>query len=250
MSSECSLFVGWGQQPNRTSVAKDRSWFGADYIPFESFITNLVGGSTPVVGIGSVELPTKSSPTKTGRRSHGTIRLKNVLHAPSIFCNIIGRPILDEYSVDCGIPKDPSSSSGSITRRYDGRIVAHFKPQTRLLEVRLSGPPVGPRVGRSPFKASGHYALHAFWPDSERQRFAALLASTPRFTVASGSLIKIPNRSSTMTPAEKEWIERHWGNEYRFLLAHGLSIFKDEDREEGRFILRALMYDDHSASDS
>ncbi|KAL5366367.1 hypothetical protein BJX96DRAFT_31768 [Aspergillus floccosus] len=228
-------------------VAKDRSWFGDDYIPFESFVQNMFGGTVPVIGIGSVDLPTKTSPTKTGPRSHGILRLKNVLHAPSLFCNIIGRPILDDYMVECGTPKDPSGSSGSVTRRYDGRTVAYFKPQigqVRLWEVRLSGPPVGPRVGRSPFKASGHYALHAFWPDSERQRFADLQTSARRVHTAVGYISRVPNWSSTSTPAEKAWLKTHWGNEYRFLLSHGLSIYKNEDREEGRAILRALMSND------
>ncbi|EAU39067.1 predicted protein [Aspergillus terreus NIH2624] len=227
----------------------DRSWFGDDYTPFKSFVEDLSGNIIPVVGIGSVELPTKTSPFKTGPRSHGTLRLRNVLHAPSIFCNLIGRPIQDDYKLNCGIPKHPSVSSGSITLRSDGRSVAYFKPmygRVRFWEVRLSGPPVGPRVGPSPFNASARYALLVFWPESESERFAALQASTPRLKTAIRAVVRIAQSSRTTTQAEKAWIKAKFGNEFRFLMVYGLSIYKAEDREEGRHILRALMYDDES----
>lgn len=105
------------------------------------------------------------------------------------------------------------------------------------------GAPVGPRVGPSPFNASARYALLVFWPESESERFAALQASTPGFKTAIGAVVRIPQSSRT-TQAEKAWIKAKFGNEFRFLMVYGLSIHKAEDREEGRHILRALMYDD------
>lgn len=33
----------------------------------------------------------------------------------------------------------------------------------------------------------------------------------------------------------------HYGGEFHFLTSYGLSIYKDEDREEGRGIMRAFM---------
>ncbi|OKO96460.1 hypothetical protein PENSUB_10635 [Penicillium subrubescens] len=193
----------------------------------------MVGNSVEVLGIGTVNLPAKISPTQTGPSSHGILRLKKVLHAPGVLCNIIGQPIVDDYQVTLspGI-----SSSGSITNLTDGRSVAYFKPMrsARFWEVRLSGPPVGPKVGPSPFSSSGLYMIHAFWPDSERQRFAALPASRQSQATASEHL----------TLAEKAWVKTHYGTEFRFLRDYGLSIFKDEDREEGRLILRAIMSDD------
>jgi hypothetical protein len=38
-------------------------------------------------------------------------------------------------------------------------------------------------------------------------------------------------------------LKRIWGDEYTFLLLIGLSIHKEEDREEGRRKLRAMMSD-------
>lgn len=57
--------------------------------------------------------------------------------------------------------------------------------------------------------------------------------------------------SSTIPPytaGEKAWLKRHWGDEFHCLRAYELSIYKEEDRAEGRSIVRALMEaDDESA---
>jgi hypothetical protein len=98
--------------------------------------------------------------------------------------------------------------------------------RVRFWEVRLSGPPVGPRVGPSPFNASALYALLVFWPESESERFAALQASTPRFKTAIGAVVRIAQSSRTTTQAEKAWIKAKFGNEFRFLMVYGLSIYK------------------------
>lgn len=53
------------------------------------------------------------------------------------------------------------------------------------------------------------------------------------------------NASSSSNPdlsySEKQWLKENWGGEFKFLRAYGLSIHKEEDREEGRLILRAMM---------
>ncbi|KAK4182170.1 hypothetical protein QBC35DRAFT_396505 [Podospora australis] len=46
------------------------------------------------------------------------------------------------------------------------------------------------------------------------------------------------------TSEERQWLQRHWGGEFKFLQAYGLSIYKEEDREEGRRIVRAFMEQD------
>ena len=45
---------------------------------------------------------------------------------------------------------------------------------------------------------------------------------------------------------EKEWLKCHFGGEYRFLRTCGLSIFKDEDRLQGRAIAREFMRQDEA----
>lgn len=50
--------------------------------------------------------------------------------------------------------------------------------------------------------------------------------------------------SPPYTNQEKNWLKQHWGGEFQFLIVYGLSIHKDEDRDEGRRIARAMMEDD------
>ena len=51
------------------------------------------------------------------------------------------------------------------------------------------------------------------------------------------------------TVEEEAWIKQHYQNEWQFLRKHGLSMHKDEDREEGRAIARALMTSDDDDDD-
>ena len=159
-----------------------------------------------------------------------------MLHAPNLLCNIIGWPILDDYDVSTSFSDGPQAS-GFITSLSDGRSIAYFKPwggDVRFLEVQLSGPPVGPKVGPSPFNSSEKYWLRVFWPDSERERVASLVAARPVRGAAAGSL----------TSAERAWLKKHYGNEFKLLRDYGLSIYKEQDREEGRAIVRAMMSND------
>lgn len=200
----------------------------------------MFGGHIKVVGIGSVELPTKISPTMTGPNVHGILRLRNVLHIPDIFCNIIGHCGLDNYEVTT---RYSSGASGYITSNCDGRPIAYFKPKNGKVifwEVRLSGPPVGPKVGPSPFDPNSGYSIQALWPDSERHKFAA---SQEAFAALHASRQSQSTLAGPLTPAEKAWLKANWGNEFKFLRAHGLKIHDDDDREYGRRILRATMSD-------
>jgi hypothetical protein len=52
------------------------------------------------------------------------------------------------------------------------------------------------------------------------------------------------------TAAEKNWLDVHWGGEFKFLQAYELSIFKEDDREEGRRIVRAFIAQDQADSRS
>jgi hypothetical protein len=53
------------------------------------------------------------------------------------------------------------------------------------------------------------------------------------------------------TDAEKAWLKKNYKDEYHFLQQNGLSIYKDEDREDGRALGRSLMAaDDEVSADS
>jgi len=209
---------------DRYSVAKDRAWF-TDYTPYESVVGDLYGmvkDSLRVEGIGTVELPTKRSPNRSGRDSHGILRLKNVLHVPSALCNIIGGPILEDYEVTNG--PFGKASLGSIKDRK-GRSVAYFDSRRPLLQVKLRGHPVESNA----LKDGQNYVINAIWPDSEKQKWEAHQGRTTHYP------------RPGYTEKEKGWLRENYRNEFQFLRDFGLSIYKDEDREEGRAILRSLM---------
>ncbi len=91
----------------------------------------------------------------------------------------------------------------------------------------------GPEVGPSPFEPSVAYMIGVTWQE-EQERFAAmksLQSTTDR------SLGKI----APLTQEEKAWIKEQWGNEFKFLRGHGLRIYKRDEREEGREILKILL---------
>lgn len=126
-----------------------------------------------VEGIGSVELPVKRSPSSSGRNGHTTLHLTTVLHIPQAICNVLGQPIAREYKLDTNLT-DPLMSP---IRDQQGRSLAYFRKACggQQLALRLSGPPVGPKVGPSPLAALGteNVSVKAVWPATERQRWAS-----------------------------------------------------------------------------
>ncbi|KAL2260049.1 hypothetical protein VTK26DRAFT_6078 [Humicola hyalothermophila] len=94
------------------------------------------------------------------------------------------------------------------------------------------------------------YVINAYWPDSEHQRWASALAgrlgldhSTNR-EVSDGGKGKDKAEAAPSAPyteEEKGWLKREWGGKFKFLTAHGLSIYKDKDRNEGRRMARAVI---------
>lgn len=241
MFSESSGLFSQLGLANRASVAKDRIWFSDDYIPFSSFITDIFGNEIEVIGVGSVDLPTKTLPKKTGPSSHGVIHLKHVLHVPTIICNIVGRNLGNEYDERWPRGKVPWKFPGLVSYifdRYNDCVEAYtqsLSEGTSHREIRISGPPVGPRVGHSPFDPMPKklYAICAYWRYDEEQRLADLLASNQTKLI----------RSIPLTPAEMVWLKKHFESEYHFLRMHGLSIYNENERGKGRSILRILMYD-------
>lgn len=162
-------------------MAKDRFWFGDDYTPFDSQVheafSTLADGSGPglaVLGIGTVDLPVKRDPEGSGPEAHGFLRLRNVLHCPGSLCNIIGQPIFEDYPyIKWGFKRH---SKGTIHDKQD-RVVAFFRPDSRLFQVCLSNPPIGPQVGPTPFEKSSAYVIGVRWSDGEQVRWEASRAA-------------------------------------------------------------------------
>lgn len=143
-----------------------------------------------IVGIGSVDLPTKRLPTakkkrdsnKRGNAVHRTLHLKNVLHIPDSPYNVIGKGLLNDYRVVK--PTDDEKKNTQMTEyivplgeRADiANAVAYFFQEDSIFGntsmVKLSGPPVGPPVGSS-FFVKRRIVLPAIWPEEEQEKFMA-----------------------------------------------------------------------------
>ncbi|KAJ3524391.1 hypothetical protein NM208_g12073 [Fusarium decemcellulare] len=141
--------IAWTQRvaDPSPSVAKDRSWFADDYERVERQYTTGQGDTGRGMGMGTVVLAVRHSPDEDGPSSNGLLVLKNVVHAPNAPCNVIGRPITDDYRVTMYYAPKEVGDSGIITD-HQGRQVAYFKPEaaTKFPQLCLSEPPVGPRV--------------------------------------------------------------------------------------------------------
>ncbi|KAK4163788.1 zinc-binding domain-containing protein [Cladorrhinum sp. PSN259] len=159
----------WVLSSSNVHVARDRSWFGNDYVAFRSHLAD----GLVIEGVGSVTLSVKRSPTGTGRSNHTTLLLTNVLHVPGAICNILG---LHEYELDVNF-QEPLKSS---IQDQSGQRLACFREVkgTGLLALRLSGPPHGPQVGPSSLSAIGlnTNAIVAVWPEAEKQIWASYQA--------------------------------------------------------------------------
>ena len=71
---------------------------------------------------------------------------------------------------------------------------------------------------------------------------------------SSGNIINRKRKASEYlfspyTPAERTWLVNKFGNEFKFLREHGLRIYHDDEREEGRALARTLMRDEHEEED-
>jgi len=170
-------------------------------------------------------------PDSSGPESHGKLYLENVLHVPGIVCNIIGYPGFESFGVNMSFGQDQRGSAGEMNDRETGQWLANLVHK-KFIILDLSPPPHGPVVGPSRFEPDTAYLISVFWPDSEREKWkdAITLAQPAATTEPEG-----------FTTQEKDWLKKNYGNEFKFLQMYGLRIYKDDDREEGRRIVRALM---------
>ncbi|PMB67934.1 hypothetical protein BM221_006109 [Beauveria bassiana] len=198
---------------SNTHIAKDRYWFGIDYRPITSTVTDGPGGSTvAVIGIGTVNLPLKTKPDDR-HPGNSIMTLRNVLHAPDSLCNMIGAPAIHyyEFSLRAGPGFRGTISLG------DGTPVGFFAPHAVFFEVQLSDPPIGPIVGPSPFTPGVFYWINATWSTEEREKWMH---------------------------GREEVAERLLRGRLQCLRSFCKSICKGEDRERGTRLLRVMTRDD------
>lgn len=193
-----------------------------------------------MLGIGTVEIPTKRSPNRSGVSSHGSLHLKEVLHVPSVICNIIGNPIFSDGYV---IPEF-STKSGTI-KDSQGKTMAYFDPKRPLFCIKVRNSPEGPKLGPYALQKDEMYMLSCRWQPDEVQKWLDFKA---RNGLDNRGSTQMTDTDPPYTDEEKSFLKTHFRNEYHFLVQHGLKIHRDEDRAEGRRILRAIMSEDEEDS--
>jgi hypothetical protein len=71
-----------------------------------------------------------------------------------------------------------------------------------------------------------------------------LVSSPPKQSVKPKSDARTQSAIRNVAPytaEEKQWLKKHYGDEYHFLMSFGWKIHDEQDRAEGRAVLRAFM---------
>lgn len=217
-------------------VANHRDWF-TSFTPFstnfDAGISGIYNGDgVRVLGVGDVQLPTRTHPTRSGTAFQGYLILRDVLYAPDGLCNIIGAPFLDGYN--CLI--NYGTDSGRITAKANGAC-AGIVDLNNLLRLRLRGQ----SAQQTSLESGSAHIIRASWNPTERARWESFRSGhgePGHVNEATAS-----TESPPLTQEEKQWMKDNYRDEFHFLRMYGLSIYKEEDRDEDRRTLRALMED-------
>lgn len=198
-------------------------------------------------GVGTVDLPVKRAPHRGGRHAHYVLRLENVIYVPGLGLNILGDLREDKWQYE-----ESSARNGQDAAILDqrGRQVCFMRKigSRKLPLVRLSKPPRGPVTAPTRFDGrSVYHCIRFIWPEPERIRFEKRQAAVAAVVQKVEPGID-PGRGD-YTKEEKAWLKKHWGNEHKFLQAYGLSIYKEDEREEGRALVRDLLQPDENENE-
>jgi len=265
------------------SVAVHREWFDDDsYTPFLSAVTDSAAeGSAKrrqVVGIGTVRIPVKKSPNKSGTKSRGILELKNVLHVPTAPANSF---VVDDndYTVTLPSPRterNPKKKSKGDIRTKDNKPVAYFDPERIYSVLKLADGPPNAALGPSLFldlskKDAKHdgtnddkpptppavTSVQFHWDATQRSfwehyRKMALMDPTGN---DQGSTLKSRNRILSQDKErkgnsplfqvpyseEEKKMLMQWDSEAGYLEFYGLGTVEHEDnRADGRALFRTL----------
>ncbi|KAL8895103.1 MAG: hypothetical protein Q9207_008299 [Kuettlingeria erythrocarpa] len=222
-------------------VATHRDWF-TSFTPFSTQFDSGLGcffdrDAVRVIGIGDIQLPTKTHPSRSGTAYQGYVILRDVLYAPDALCNIIGGPCFDDYNCTLG----HGFASGKLTARTNGACVGIFD-RNKLFRLRLRGH----SASQTSLDPGASYVIRAHWHPDERARWESFRSGYGERSQCNA--VTASTESPELTQEEKQWLKNSYRGEFHFLRSYGLSIFKEEDRDEGRRILRALMEDPSDAA--
>lgn len=196
-------------------VANNHKWFTT----MTSFTSSLGTGSTAnksnmkVYGIGEVKLPIAPYEGDQPEKPT-TIILHDVCFVPGASSNIIGLPLLEDYS----IATDFRENTSSLIEAKTGSKVGIFD-NAKSLRLRLAGQKA---TQNNPYHKEDDHVIRANLSKKEWARWHWCKGDRPTELVGN----------------EKRWLKRRGGGEDRLLASCGLSIDKAEDRAEGRRIVR------------
>ena len=225
-------------------VAQHLDWFTS----FTRFSTGFSTGfqsdnenaQVKVIGIGDVALPVKTRRGQSGGASQGILMLHDVLYAPDSVSNIVGGHITDNFGLILGF------NNNSMLKDPNKDTCVAIIDRPRLFRLRLKG--------QSPHQSSLNkdslYFIRANWPPSERERWEAHKEQLARPCVPTLELPTSRTSDEGYTSDEKQWLKKHWGDEFRFLRDYGLSIYDEEQRAEGRQLARQLMQDETDSDEA
>lgn len=216
---EESYHVDWiCSNTSNVHVANNKDWF-TKLTEFKSQLGSIYLGpkvGPEILGVGDVELEVVKSVSPGGKKLFRKIFLRNVVYAPTNNTNIFA----------C------SPSTGFGLDFMHGKFFLHTTHQAVgmidvvvLTKLWLKGQP----RGKSCLDPNMGYCIGATWPLEEEYRWKAhqqelVFGLKPRYN-----------------EEEKLWLKKNFGNEFRFLQQYGLSIYKEEDRDDGKRIVKALM---------
>lgn len=212
----------WSGNSN-VHVANHRDWFST-FTDFRSSMGTIYfsGHETEVLGVGDVELNVQ---TASGRPNR--VVLREVLYAPTGRCNILGQPILADYGLTTG------GKGSGLTDQRTGASAGLIDPVNLVDRLRL----VGMSATESCLARNELFIINVCWSDKERARYREARAQTQIDAQA-------PTTLPPLTEEQRRWLKEHYDSEWNFLQTYGLKLTKEDQRAEGRAILKALMEED------
>lgn len=204
--------------------------------------------------MGTVTLRVKKRDSKRGRRDTTILILEDVLYTPDSLCNLVSGGVMDQYYYKFG---NEQGKDGFYDKTTGGRvaILDHPKPLWRL---RLTGQ----SATESILDKNGNYCFFTYWSDSERVRWQELktinlkqprdqssiaLGSSSQSQVGRTGLVRASEAvkfgNIQYSHAERKWLKKNYGGEYKFLRDYGFNIYDEEDRADGHRLLQGIMED-------
>ncbi|KPI35654.1 uncharacterized protein AB675_4748 [Cyphellophora attinorum] len=209
-------------------VAASRGWFKT-YTAFKSKVKTSPRRNSSsfrdVVGIGTVEISVQRDPKLTGRGSQSVLVFEDVLHVPGFVCNVLGSPLAHRDSDYVISISAPISKPNLRIMDLNNQKLAYFEEKTNLDVLKLGHIPNGIRLSPSKLRDDVGYHIELAWDESEKRRWMRL-------------------KNAPYTAEEKAYLKKGWRDEFHFLQLYQLSIYDEDDREEGRAILRAFKEQD------